>query len=63
MEDEDYGEQDPYSFIVQTAEIAEIARWDTVWQYFEQRIKQLKWAQVRKNYIESKEKLPVFPWK
>ncbi|XP_058018832.1 centrosomal protein of 170 kDa protein B isoform X7 [Ahaetulla prasina] len=26
MEDEDYGEQDPYSFIVQTAEIAEIAR-------------------------------------
>ncbi|XP_013911827.1 PREDICTED: centrosomal protein of 170 kDa protein B isoform X3 [Thamnophis sirtalis] len=26
MEDEDYGEQDPYNFIVQTAEIAEIAR-------------------------------------
>ncbi|XP_063146474.1 centrosomal protein of 170 kDa protein B isoform X1 [Candoia aspera] len=26
MEDEDYGEHDPYSFIVQTAEIAEIAR-------------------------------------
>ncbi|XP_032090953.1 centrosomal protein of 170 kDa protein B isoform X2 [Thamnophis elegans] len=26
MEDEEYGEQDPYSFIVQTAEIAEIAR-------------------------------------